>query len=75
MEKGILKTIEGFLEMYSESKNEVIGKIYTTAELPHQKIKEITELIQKSVVKKVKLINEVDPSITGGIRIEVDSKV
>ncbi|WP_434337830.1 F0F1 ATP synthase subunit delta [Mycoplasma capricolum] len=56
-------------------KNIVLGVVYSTEKLTKTQLSAIKKKISNKVNKKVELVNKIDPTLIGGIKINVQGKV
>ncbi|CBW54530.1 ATP synthase delta chain [Mycoplasma mycoides subsp. capri LC str. 95010] len=68
----ILKVLYKKLLAY---KNIVLGEVYSTEKLTKTQLNVIKKKISNKVNKKVELVNKIDPTLIGGIKVSVEDKV
>ncbi|QVK02703.1 F0F1 ATP synthase subunit delta [Mycoplasma mycoides] len=68
----ILKVLYKKLLAY---KNIVLGEVYSTKKLTKTQLNAIKKKISNKVNKKVELVNKIDPTLIGGIKVSVEDKV
>ncbi|ADR23812.1 ATP synthase F1, delta subunit [Mycoplasma leachii PG50] len=68
----ILKALYNKLLDY---KNIVLGVVYSTEKLTKTQLSAIKKKISNKVNKKVELVNKIDPTLIGGIKVNVQGKV
>ncbi|ADK69382.1 F0F1 ATP synthase subunit delta [Mycoplasma mycoides subsp. mycoides] len=68
----ILKVLYKKLLAY---KNIVLGEVYSTEKLTKTQLNAIKKKISNKVNKKVELVNKIDPTLIGGIKVSVEDKV
>lgn len=64
-----------FNSLANEEQNILEGIIYSTSKLEPKKIAEIEKALYQKKKKKVSLINRIDPSLIGGIKVVIDNHV
>lgn len=64
-----------FNSMANDYQNIEEGFIYSTIPLHERKIREIEDVLEKQNKKKVELINKIDESLIGGIKIMIHDRV
>lgn len=67
----ILKVLYKKLLAY---KNIVLGEVYSTEKLTKTQLNAIKKKISNKVNKKVELVNKIDPTLIGGIKVSVEDK-
>lgn len=79
IKKGRIGEIEGKLremkKIYLDRHNTVIAKVKTVIPLTDNEKKLLTERLEKKFNNKVLIESELDPSIIGGVYIDVDNQV
>ncbi|MCQ2550984.1 MAG: F0F1 ATP synthase subunit delta [Clostridia bacterium] len=79
VDKGRSNQIERIIRKYkdevAEFKNFSNGTIYSAAPLKKEKVAEFEEQVSKLLSKKVKLENQIDEKLIGGVKILVEGKV
>lgn len=79
IDKSRCKLFERIMARYEhlidESKGYAVGKIMSVVPLNDKQLSEFEMKTSKLLQKKVKLINQLEPSILGGVRILIEGKV
>jgi F-type H+-transporting ATPase subunit delta len=64
-----------FIKEASLLENIVEGTVYSTSPLTKEEIKSLEVALEKKDGYKTKLINKIDPSLIGGIKIVINDKI
>lgn len=79
IKKGRISQLEGncreFENIYLEKNNTVIAKVKTVVDLNEEEKKALIEKLEKKLDKKVLIKSEIDPSIIGGVYVNVNNEV
>jgi F-type H+-transporting ATPase subunit delta len=79
IDKGRILELEGKLremeKIHLERKNTVRAKVKTVITLQEDEKKDLVEKLEKKFNKKILLEEELDPSILGGIYVQVNNEV
>lgn len=79
VDKGRTVHLEGILKMYAKLINEEAGftngTVYSVVPLGEERIAELEEEIGKLLRVKVRLTNELDPKLIGGVKILAEGKL
>ncbi|OAA86711.1 MULTISPECIES: F0F1 ATP synthase subunit delta [Clostridium] len=79
IEKGRILELEGKLKqmekIYLEKNKTAIAKVKTVISLEDKEKEDLVHKLEKKYDKKILLQEEIDPSIIGGVCIEVDGEV
>ena len=79
VDKGRTLHLEGILKMYGklvmEEAGFTDGTVYSVVPLDDARIQELEGEVSKLLRKKVKLTNELDPKLIGGIKILAEGKL
>lgn len=79
VDKGRTVHLEGILKMYKKLINEEAGftngTVYSVVPLGEEKVTELEEEVSKLLRTKVRLTNELDPKLIGGIKILAEGKL
>ncbi len=79
IKKGRISQLEGncreFENIYLEKNNTVIAKVKTVVDLNEEEKKALVEKLEKKFNKKVLIKLEIDPSIIGGVYVNVNNEV
>lgn len=62
-------------KLYLEYKNIEEARIYSTHELPGSDIKNIKKILEKMTGKEIIIYREIDSSLIGGIRVQLENTV
>jgi len=71
----IIGVLRHFDVLYKEYSRLAVAKIYSTEELPANKIAEIKEVLSRKLNKIIEMRTIIDKSLIGGFRVEVDGFV
>ncbi len=74
-ENYLLGIAQEFMSFYKEKKNIVIAKVTTATMISDEARKQIKANLEKQTGKTIELETKVDPSIIGGIKIQVGDKL
>lgn len=69
------RAVRVYKELYDEDTNFSLGKIISVSPLSDEKLKKFEEETGKLLQKNVKLENETDANLIGGVKILIDGKV
>ncbi len=69
------RAVKVYRELYDNDTGFSYGKIYSVSPLSDEKLKKFEEETSKLLQKKVKLENESDTSLIGGVKILIDGKI
>ncbi|MHC6181264.1 F0F1 ATP synthase subunit delta [Clostridium sp. JNZ X4-2] len=79
IEKGRISQLDGKLKemknIYLEKHDTVVAKVKTVIPLEDNERKDLTQKLEKKFNKKVLIEEEIDPSIIGGVYVDVDNEV
>lgn len=79
IDKGRTTHLEGILKMYRKLIDEEAGfsngTVYSVIPLSEDRMKELEEQTSKLIGKKVRLTNELDPNLIGGIKVLAEGKL
>ncbi|MEY7999308.1 F0F1 ATP synthase subunit delta [Clostridium sp. Mt-5] len=79
IEKGRINQLDGKLKemknIYLEKHNTVVAKVKTVIPLEDNERKTLIQKLEKKFNKKVLIEEEIDPSIIGGVYVDVDNEV
>jgi len=67
--------LERFGQLYREHMRIATAKLYAAAELPQDKLNEISQVLGKKLEKTIEFEKVIDPSLIAGFRVEVDGFV
>lgn len=74
-----IRYIDDIVKCYIDLSNQYLGieqgTIYTPFELSNQQIKDIEKAISKKESKKVTLDVKIDPSLVGGVKVQINHRV
>ncbi|MGN1182010.1 MAG: F0F1 ATP synthase subunit delta [Faecalibacillus sp.] len=74
-----IRYIDDIVKCYIDLSNQYLGieqgTIYTPFELSNQQIKDIEKAISKKENKKVTLDVKIDPSLVGGVKVQINHRV
>ncbi|MCL2573258.1 MAG: ATP synthase F1 subunit delta [Defluviitaleaceae bacterium] len=71
----ILGVLRHFDKLYMDYARKTIAKLYSSTELPHEKVAEITVMLSQKLGKTVEIERVVDDTLIAGFRVEVDGYV
>lgn len=79
VDKGRTAHLEGILKMYGklimEEQGYTNGTVYSVVPLGEARVEELEEEVSKLLRKKVRLTNELDPKLIGGVKILAEGKL
>ena len=64
-----------YVKLQDEEEGVAVGKIFSAAPLHEEQIEGFSVQMGKLLQKKVKLINQVDPALIGGVKLQVDGQM
>jgi F-type H+-transporting ATPase subunit delta len=67
--------IDGFLDDLAERRGELTAKVTTAVKLDDTQLQALTDTLKKTFGAKVSILPTVDPSILGGLIVQVGSKL
>ena len=77
-EKGYMRQFHNCVEAYREKYNQDNGILPVTAVTAHAltdaQVQKLTEKLHTITGKQIELVNKLDPSVLGGIRLDYDGK-
>ena len=77
-EKGYMKHFYDCFKTYEDLYNRDNGILPVTAitavAMSEEQVRKLTEKLSRATDKQVKLLNKVDPSVLGGVRLDYDGK-
>ena len=71
----ILGVLRHFDVLYKEYSRLAVAKLYSSEELPQEKVNEITQILSKKLDKTIEVEKVIDKSLIAGFRVEVDGFV
>ncbi len=72
---AIEEIILAFQQQVAQARGEVVAQVVTATELAQVQSEELTQMLEKTLGKKVQLELNVDPAILGGLVVRVGSKM
>lgn len=80
MEEGSQESLYAVQEKFkaissNESEDLAVGQIYTAVPLSEVEVQKIQESLSAKLNKKLKLTNEIDTSIVGGVKVQIGDKL
>lgn len=74
-EKYLFDLIENYKSIYDEHEGIVDVDVVTAVTMEESAIKQLEEVLKNKLAKKIRLNNEVDKSIIGGVLLKIDDKI
>lgn len=74
-EDALYSVQEKFKAISEERQGVAVGQVYTAVPLSEDEIKKLEESLSVKFNKTVKLTNEVDETIVGGVKVQIGDKV
>ncbi|RVU54367.1 ATP synthase F1 subunit delta [Anaerosphaera multitolerans] len=74
-EKYILPTLYIFIEMVREELKIVHGEVISAIPLTEKQMSDLENKLSGEINKRIEIVNHVDTSLLGGLRIIIDNKV
>ena len=72
---SLYEIIDVYINLYNENKGIIKGKVYSTYPLSKEEIKRLEEAFYEKKKLRVILVNEIDESLIGGVRVILKDRI